>query len=147
MSTLEKAFELAYEIHKGDFRWDKKTPYIFHPLRICFKMKTDSEKIVALLHDTIEDHGDKLNFCMLEEMGFSDEVILALKCLTHYDGDSYDYYIEYLSHNSIARKVKLADLEDNMRLDEIGFISEKHRERLNKYLKAHKFLSSIEEGK
>jgi hypothetical protein len=70
MSTLAKAFELAYEIHKDDFRWDKKTPYIFHPIRICFKMKTDSEKIVALLHDTIEDHGDKLNFSMLEEMGY-----------------------------------------------------------------------------
>lgn len=109
-------------------------------------MKTDSEKIVALLHDTIEDHPDKLNFGILEELGFSDEVILALKCLTHYKGDSYEYYIEYLSHNSIARKVKIADLEDNMRLDEIEYVSEKHRERLNKYLKAYKLLKGIEEG-
>lgn len=142
MSTLEKAFELAYEVHKGQFRWDKKTPYIFHCLRVCFKMETDEEKIVAILHDAIEDHADKISFDKLEEMGFSDDVIQALKFLTHYDKDSYDYYIQYLSHNSIARKVKIADLEDNMRLDEIGEVTEKHRLRLNKYLKAYRFLKS-----
>lgn len=146
MCNLAKALEIAYQIHKDDYRWDKKTPYIFHPLRICFKMKTDSEKIVALLHDAIEDHPDKLNFGMLEELGFSDEVIQALKCLTHYKGDNYEDYINYLSYNGIARRVKIADLEDNMRLDEIEFVSEKHRERLNKYLKAYKLLKGIEEG-
>ena len=142
MSTIEKAFELAYQVHKGQFRWDKKTPYIFHCLRVCLKMETDEEKIVAILHDAIEDHADKISFDMLKEMGFSQDVIESLILLTHDKDTDYEKYIKYIKCCTIATKVKIADLEDNMKLDEVGEITEKHRLRLNKYLKAYRFLKS-----
>jgi (p)ppGpp synthase/HD superfamily hydrolase len=144
MSTLARAFEIASEIHKGQFRWDGKTPYIFHCLRVCFKMDTDEEKTVAILHDAIEDHPDRISFDILEKEGFSKDVIESLVLLTHDKKDDYEQYIKYVGCGRICRKVKIADLEDNMRLDEVGHISEKHRERLNKYLKAHRYLKSLQ---
>jgi len=43
MATLERAIEIAVEAHKG--QKDKAgNPYILHPLRLMFQMKTDNEK-------------------------------------------------------------------------------------------------------
>jgi|GEM_PF-1087186 (p)ppGpp synthase/HD superfamily hydrolase len=43
MATLERAIEIAVEAHKG--QKDKAgMPYILHPLRLMFQMKTDNEK-------------------------------------------------------------------------------------------------------
>jgi len=54
MSTLQRAIEIAVEAHKG--QTDKAgMPYILHPLRLMFQMKTDNEKIAAVLHDVVED--------------------------------------------------------------------------------------------
>lgn len=53
-SLLEKAFQIAIDAHKG--QTDKAgAPYIFHPIRVSNRCSTDDERIVALLHDTIED--------------------------------------------------------------------------------------------
>ena len=111
--TLEKAIEIAVSAHKGQV--DKAgQPYILHPLRVMFQMDTEVEQIVAVLHDVVEDAID-WNFQRLQEAGFGDEVIEALRLLTKNDDhEPYLDYIKRIGENSIARKVKLADLWDNM---------------------------------
>ena len=51
---LEKALRIAVEAHAGQVDKAGK-PYIFHPLRVCARCFTDEERLVALLHDIIED--------------------------------------------------------------------------------------------
>lgn len=53
-TLLEKALRIATDTHINQV--DKAgSPYIFHPIRVSNRCSTDDERIVALLHDTIED--------------------------------------------------------------------------------------------
>ena len=50
---LEKALILAAKAHTGQV--DKGgAPYILHPIRVMLACEGEKEKIVALLHDTLE---------------------------------------------------------------------------------------------
>ena len=69
--------------------------------------------LAALLHDVIEDHGDRYSFDDLVRAGFPDSVIHALRLLTHESGVLYMDYVKALAKDPIARKVKLADLRHN----------------------------------
>ena len=51
---LESAIKLAQKYHEGQF--DKGgSPYIEHPLRVMKGTESIEEKIVAVLHDVLED--------------------------------------------------------------------------------------------
>ena len=108
-----KAMKIAYKQHHG--AKDKAgLPYIFHPYHLAEQMGDDEYAIcTALLHDVVED--TNMTFKDLAQKGFPEEVITALKCLTHEEGVSYlGAYIEGIKANPLARKVKLADLEHNL---------------------------------
>ena len=108
-----KAMKIAYNQHHG--AKDKAgLPYIFHPYHLAEQMGDDEYAIcVALLHDVVED--TPMTFENLEREGFPEEIIVALKCLTHEDCIPYlGAYIERIKANPLARKVKLADLEHNL---------------------------------
>lgn len=135
MSNLEKAIEIALEVHHKQL--DKAgQPYILHPLRIMIKQNDETGRIVAVLHDVVEDSIWTLRD--LKYAGFSDEIIDAVDCLTHKKTKSEDYfsYINRVKTNSIARKVKIADLEDNMDMKRLPDITDKDLKRLKKYHKA-----------
>lgn len=54
--------------------------------------------------------------------GLSEDALEAVRLLTKDEAKSYDAYIERIRSNPVARRVKLADLEDNlnvMRLKEV----------------------------
>lgn len=105
--------KIAYKQHHG--AKDKAgLPYIFHPYHLAEQMGGDEYAIcTALLHDVVED--TDMSFEDLEQKGFPEEIITALKCLTHEDGVPYlGAYIEGIKANPLARKVKLADLEHNL---------------------------------
>lgn len=56
MTLLEKAIEIALKAHAG--QKDKAgEPYILHPLRVMGMMSTVHERVVAVLHDVLEDTG------------------------------------------------------------------------------------------
>ena len=141
-----KAMKIAYDRHSG--AEDKAgLPYIFHPYHLAEQMGDDEYAIcTALLHDVVED--TEMSFEDLEREGFPEEVITALKCLTHEDGVPYlGAYIEGIRANPLARKVKLADLEHNLdptRLPPAKNEYEKsNRERnVKKYLAAKAFLEA-----
>lgn len=110
---VKKAVNIMFEAHKKDF--DKGGyPYVFHPFYLATKVDGENETCVALLHDVIEDHGEKYNFEYLENEGFNKEIIEALRLLTHKKDVSYMDYIVEVSKNNIAKKVKIEDLKHNM---------------------------------
>ncbi len=133
-ATLEDAISIAALAHKGQTE-KAGARYILHPLRIMMKMKTELEMMAGILHDVVED-SDQWTIDKLRKRGFNDEVLEAVKCLTHGEGESYEDYIERVQTNRIARRVKLADLEDNMNIMRIGTdLKEKDFKRLEKYHK------------
>ena len=137
---LERAIEIAVEAHKGQV--DKGgSPYILHPLRVMMSVNGESEKIVAVLHDVVED--SVWTFDALLAEGFAVEAIEALKSVTKESEDEgYDLFIQRAMQNRIGRKVKIADLRDNLDVTRISDMTDKDVKRINKYKKALKLLSA-----
>ena len=130
---LEKARKIAEKAHEGQM--DKGGhPYILHPLRVMNRCETEMEKITALLHDVLEDSDHTLED--LRREGFAEEILEALVCLTHLEGEDYMTYIERICQNPLAARVKYADLQDNMDISRIPQPTEKDFARLEKYKKA-----------
>ncbi|MBQ6980310.1 MAG: GTP pyrophosphokinase [Clostridia bacterium] len=123
---IKKASQIAFDAHKNDM--DKGGyPYIMHPLYLAFQMEDEDSVCVALLHDVIEDHPDKYSFDYIKQVGFNDNIINALKLLTHEKDTPYMDYIKIIKTNSIATKIKIADLKHNLdftRIDEKHFYKE-----------------------
>ncbi len=131
-ATVEDAIAIAALAHKGQTE-KAVARYILHPLRIMMKMETESEMMAGILHDVVEDC-EEWTIEKLREQNFSEEVLEAVDCLTRTDDVPYEDYIERLKTNQIARRVKLADLEDNMNIMRIGKeLREKDFKRLEKY--------------
>lgn len=139
-----KAYVFANEAHDGqtDLNGD---PYIQHPYRVSMDgdvLESFTEQIVALLHDVLED--TDVTYDEIEEE-FGEEVAETVGLLTRGPDDTYEEYIRILSYHDMARRVKIADLKDNMKLWRISDPSEKDWERWRKYHKWWRFLTDIEE--
>ena len=102
---VRRACSIMYDAHKDDV--DKGGyPYVFHPFYLAAQMEDEESVCTALLHDVIEDHGDRY-------------------LLTHGDGVPYMDYVEALAEDPIARKVKAADLRHNMDASRLGGVRAK----------------------
>ncbi|KJH70281.1 HD domain-containing protein [Aliterella atlantica] len=141
MSDLTKAIRVATSAHENQVDKGGK-PYIEHPLRVMKQMTTDTARIVAVLHDVIEDSDYSLDD--LVAAGFSKEVVEAVEALTKQKGEPYKKYLRRIKTNPIAIAVKLADLQDNMDLTRLPTITEKDIERQEKYFKAVDILKNNE---
>ena len=91
------------------------------------------------MHDVIEDTDYTIE--NLRENGYSKEVLEAIDCLTRRDGEDYDEYLNRSNSKPITQKVKIADLEDNMDIRRFDVLKEEDLKRLNKYLRAWKYLT------
>lgn len=108
---LEKAISIAVEAHRGQ-KLVNGEPFILHPLHVMFQMKTEDEKIVAVLHDVIEDTEITIDY--LSDF-FKFPIIQALIALNHPHGEPYlSEYIERVAKNWLALNVKIEDLKHNM---------------------------------
>ena len=131
-----KAMTIAYNAHNGQL--DRAgVPYIYHPIHLAEQMDSELECIIALLHDVVED--TEITFKELEEE-FSNEVIRILKLLTHDKKVIYMDYIKEIKQDSIARKVKIADIKHNMDESRLEKITVKDIIRRKKYIEALDFL-------
>lgn len=127
-----KAMIIAYNAHMNQF--DKAgVPYIYHPIHLAEQMETETECIVALLHDVVED--TDVTFKDLEKE-FPKDSIEALKLLTHDKKVDYMEYIKAIKKNDIAKKVKIADLIHNSDETRLENITLKDISRKEKYKKA-----------
>lgn len=136
-SLLEKALQIATDAHIHQVDKAGKA-YIFHPIRVANRCCTEEEKIVALLHDTIEDTEVTAEYLLME--GFPRNIVDAILSVTHNKDESYEDFIKRSRLNPIGRQVKIHDLEDNMDITRLNELTEKDLVRLNKYLKAYKYL-------
>ena len=112
MASIEKALQIAAGAHEGQKDKDGQ-PYILHPLRVMNAVEDEPAKVVAVLHDVIED--TSVTAEELRREGFDEAVLAAVECLTYRKGEPYADYVVRCKGDEIARRVKLADLEDNAR--------------------------------
>ena len=139
MSTLEKAITIAAEAHTGQI--DKAgQPYILHPLRVMLHMTRPEERIVAVLHDVIED--TTLTADDLRSEGFSTQIIEAILALTKTGHESRIDAAKRAALNPIARIVKIADVRDNMDLSRITYPKALDHERMNEYQEVLDYLQN-----
>lgn len=132
-TPLEKSLQIALRAHQG--QKDKAgAPYILHPLRVMLRMQTELEMIAAVLHDVVEDSG--LTIEDLRREGIPEAALVAVERLTRRKEESYEQFIGRVKPNDMARKVKLADLEDNLNIARIERPTEKDLARLEKYRRA-----------
>ena len=133
----KKAMKLCFDAHKKQV--DKSgLPYVFHPFHLAEQMTDEDTTVVALLHDVVED--SDYTFADLQELGFSESVLAALRLLTHDESVPYMDYVAAIKKNPIARAVKLADLRHNSDLSRVDEVTEKTLARREKYLAAIRLL-------
>lgn len=141
MSYLTNAIRLAALAHADQV--DKSgVAYILHPLRVMLSptLTTEAERIVAVLHDVKEDHPEQWADW---ERYFVDVpgVLDGIDGITWRKGESWKAYLRRAKENPIARKVKLADLNDNLRpIPNPTKVDERRRQ---KYVDAALFLSRV----
>jgi len=110
------------------------------------RMETDTERIVAILHDTVENEGDRVSFARLRQEGFPEEVIQAVDCLTRRDGEPYADMIERIAPNPLARRVKIGDLADNLDVLRRSDLDQGEFEGLQMRLRAWHRLRNVSDG-
>lgn len=131
MSVLTfEAYEFAVYAHAGQKYGDE--PYVHHPARVAGRL-SESDEIgisVAYLHDVVED-----TECTLDDLrlSFRPEIVEAVDAITRREGEKYFDYIVRLSSNPIAKRVKIADLQENLSQGDLSLST--------RYYKALKMLS------
>ncbi len=127
----------AYIAHGG--KKDKEgVPYFEHPNNVSKKMDNSEEKIVALLHDVLEDSNVTVD--NLRSMGFSDRIIEAVVALTRHKTQTYEKYLIQVSKNPLATSVKRADIQDNLDPIRLKKLNVKLQKRLKKKYEKALFL-------
>ena len=130
VGNLDRAIEIAIKAHAGQV--DKGgEPYILHPLRVMLRMRTEAERIVAVLHDVVED--SDYTFDDLRSEGFPGDVIEALEALTKLPGESRIVAAQRAARVPLARSVKLADNAENSDLSRISAPTQKDLDRIEEY--------------
>ena len=139
------ALRIAMQAHDGQV--DRAgQPYITHPLRMASRTQDPDERVVAILHDAVEDGLENdVTFATLREAGFPPHILEAVDNLTrrrretfpNLDSDEpYEDFVERSTGSPLSRAVKLLDLQDNMDITRLPKVKESDLERLNRYLKA-----------
>jgi (p)ppGpp synthase/HD superfamily hydrolase len=111
--SVEDAIALAAIAHRDQqYPSPEGEPYIFHPLRMMLTLSDPVDQMAAVLHDVVEE--THLRLQDLVQAGYSSELVTAIDTLTHRPTESYSDYIERVATNDVARRVKVADLMENL---------------------------------
>ena len=140
-ALTKRAMQIAYEAHHGQVDHGD-IPYIFHPYHLAEQMTDEYTVCVALLHDVVEDTAVTLEDLRKD---FPEEVVEAVRLLTHLDGVPDLEYLTAIKANPIALKVKLADNAHNADQSRCcnGTVSEEKKARWReKYARAREILLS-----
>lgn len=136
----DHALRIAIRAHKEQ-KDKSEREYVMHPIRVAERCKDPRAKIVALLHDTIEDTNVTQEY--LRSEGFPEEIIGAVLSVTKQKGENYEDFVNRAAANAIGREVKIADLEDNMDIRRLHEFTDEDVARLRKYLRAWKYLINL----
>lgn len=140
-NLIYKALEIVTTLFERDV--DKGgNPYIEHLIYVYRNVSTMEEKVVALLHDVIEDKDVTKED--LIEIGFPDKIVNDVVTLTRVRPIDYNDYIESIIKNGSIEvlNVKLADVSNNMDISRIKNPTVKDYERISKrYLPTYEKIS------
>ncbi len=140
-ALTKKAMKICFEIHKEQV--DKSgLPYVFHPFHLAEQMDDEYSIVVALLHDVVEDGEISLEELRKE---FPNEIVDAISLMTHEVNVDYFEYVKAIKSNTLACKVKLADLQHNSDRTRLDNITERDEIRYQKYQKAIEILRNKEQ--
>ena len=107
---LELCRTIAENAHIGQVRRGGDS-YIHHPCRVASQFN-GVDACVAWLHDVIEDTDETAE--SLAARGVDDRVISGVVTLTKQYGQDYLDYLSIVRRHRIARRVKIADMLDNL---------------------------------
>jgi hypothetical protein len=138
MDSISLAKEIATRAHSGQ-KDRGGSDYILHPLAVADMVEGEDEKVVALLHDVLED--TEFSESSIRVL-FGDTITDAVVAMTKQPGEAYEDFILRAKQNPIARKVKLADLHHNSDLSRLKEVTQKDLARLDKYKAAITVLES-----
>lgn len=128
------AIQFAVKKHAGQTTRDGM-PYILHPIAVSnrFSIHEIKEKIVAVLHDVLEDT-DTTEQDIIDNITSDHEILFALDCLSHRKEDSYEAYIvNMICRSQLAIAVKIKDIEHNMDITRLPEITRRSLENIQKY--------------
>ena len=110
-------------------------PYILHPLKVMYWLKTDDPELmaIALGHDLIEDHGNEVSYDGLRKLGMTERVIEGIRALTKVPGETYEEYKRKVKNNWDAILVKMQDLRHNSDFRRLKGVTAKDMERMKRY--------------
>jgi (p)ppGpp synthase/HD superfamily hydrolase len=138
MSSLDTAIQIAAAAFAG--KRDKAgQPYILHLLRVMFSVEDEEARIVAVLHDLLEDTPWTAE--RLLDEAFAPRIVEAVEALTKRSGETYEQFCARAGTNRLSRQVKLADLKDNMNIMRLAALSGEDMERLARYHSAYRKLA------
>lgn len=131
-TDVEAAKALAARMHAG--QTDKAgLPYITHPMRVAERLESPEEKVVAWLHDTVEDTGLTVDDISAR---FGPETAEAVDAVSRRDAEAWEDYIDRVAANPVARAVKISDLIDNSNLSRIPRVTTRDVKRQARYNRA-----------
>jgi len=141
--TVEDAIALALRAHRGQrYPSPEREPAVFHPLRVMLSFADPVEQMAAVLHDAIEDSD-----LTLEDLAaYPAAVVVAVDCLTHRDDETYEAYIDRVATNEVARRVKVADLRENLANNRRSPTAPGNADRIARYEAALSRLGAVEFG-
>lgn len=109
-SMLDVAVNLARSAHAGQ-RDKLGVVYVCHPLAVMRRVHTDDEKIVAALHDVVEDTAVTLDY--LRTLGFEEHVVTAVDAINKRPGEPLAESMARVAASPLALIVKRADISHN----------------------------------
>lgn len=133
MNQLRLAIDIATAAH-SEHKDKRGKPEVEHPLAVAAMCETEEEKVAAVLHDVVED--TKITLDDLRRAGIREDIVVAVDCLTHREGESTNDYLDRVASNKIARGVKDKDMTHNSspeRLDPKFFTEEQRTKTITKY--------------
>ena len=112
--VLSRAIGVALNAHAKQYRHDGVTPYFHHLRDVASRVGDDIElQAIAWLHDVLED-GPDFTADTLRQRGMPEHLIDAVIALTRQKNESYDDFIHRVKKNTMAHKVKVADILSNL---------------------------------
>lgn len=140
-TDVDRAIAVATTAHSGAV--DKAgEPYIQHPERVANRLPTPAEKVVAWLHDVVEDTDVTID--KIREL-FGNDTAESVSAITHGADESWSDYLSRVKKDPVAKAVKIADLIDNSNLGRLKQIKPNDVIRQGKYNRALMFLMDIED--
>ena len=137
---FDQAFALAAKYYCGVVDMGNE-PYLLHVLRVTMEMRTEAQRMVALLHDCLSVRPG-VTIAQLLDDGVPIEVIRSVVALQEVQGESYYASIYRLRKDPVAVWVKKACLRDDMNLARLpGEPTEEDNDRKCHMLRTYNLLS------